>query len=338
MVRRTAAIALPSRRHSAAGSSAGTSGISIGPSRAERAGPMPRPGACADRRWRAVWLVRDDRRHRCVWSGDSSKLRAASDRMWSRVSAAWLPDTRTSTSSSDRTPSVAIFERLAASTHSELGAAVADPSARASRRRTSWTNRAAGRACSPWGLVTMKRPVSSSASPSRGGCGRRDGRPEVTDLSGQRAGGFGGDLVDYRRRRPPPQPRRPGPRPAARAQHHPARGRRRRAVRARVRRTAPRCRGPSAPRRRAPLVRRRDGVDDLGGVGAERGVVQPCGDRDANLLAVHHFLGQRHGRTRQRPAVRDDDEADLVTRVTRLSANAGAAAAISIAADVAPGS
>ena len=60
-------------------------------------------------------------------AGDSSKLRAASDRTWSSVSAAWLPDTRISTSSPDRTPSVAIFERLAASTHSDVGAAVADP-------------------------------------------------------------------------------------------------------------------------------------------------------------------------------------------------------------------
>ena len=49
MVRRTAAIAFPRRRHSTAGSWAGVSGMVIAPNRADLAGPMPKPGAGADR-------------------------------------------------------------------------------------------------------------------------------------------------------------------------------------------------------------------------------------------------------------------------------------------------
>ena len=74
-----------------------------------------------------------------------------------------------------------------------------------------------------------------------------------------------------------------------------------------------------------------------GGVGAERGVVEAGGDRDADLLAVQHFLSQRDCGAGQRPAVRDDDESDG-HGAHPPAANAVAAAAINIAADVAPGS
>ena len=51
------------------------------------------------------------------------------------------------------------------------------------------------------------------------------------------------------------------------------------------------------------LIRRSDGVDDLRSIGPEGGVVEACGDRDADLLAVQHLLGQRHRGAGQRPAV-----------------------------------
>ena len=156
MVRRTDAIALPSRRHSTAGSSAGVSGMVVaptgsnGPARFQAQGlRRSAPAAPSAQAWQPP---RPLTRRSCAPPATEC------DRA---ISAAWLPETRTSTSSPERTPSVAIFERLPASTHSDSVRRLRIR-AWASRRRTSCTNRAAGRACSPCGLATTKLPVSSS--------------------------------------------------------------------------------------------------------------------------------------------------------------------------------
>ena len=56
------------------------------------------------------------------------------------------------------------------------------------------------------------------------------------------------------------------------------------------------------------------GFQDLRRIGSERGVVQPGGRLDAHRPAVQHLAGQRNRGAGQRPAVRDDDQADEAGR------------------------
>ena len=89
-----------------------------------------------------------------------------------------------------------------------------------------------------------------------------------------------------------------------------------------------------------------DGLLDLHGVGAERRLVEPGRDLDPHRTAVQHLVGQRQRGPRQRPAVRDDDDADVlppevitaVPRPLQVEARLAAAAATSSATLVAPGS
>ena len=83
------------------------------------------------------------------------------------------------------------------------------------------------------------------------------------------------------------------------------------------------------------LIRSTDGVLDGDGVGPEGAVVEPGGDLDGRLTTVQHLGGQCHGGVRERPAVGDHHDAD---GHGSKPDKASAAAAISSAADVAPGS
>jgi hypothetical protein len=164
-----------------------------------------------------------------------------------------------------------------------------------------------------------------------GGFGRGGRRAEVGDLAGQRAGCLGGDLGSRRITGGRDGGHHQSLAERGGAQHHPL-----------AHLVVEQFEGEFGGQQRAAQVHQHHGavtgvgvghgVDDIGGVGAEGGVVQTRRDGDPDLLAVHHLLGQGDGGAGQRTAVRDDDEADRHVPTTV------AAAVISSAADAAPGS
>ena len=346
-LRRTAAIDSVSPLHSTAGSPASIPVRSIGASRGDHAGPMPTPGdvgigaipiptppPAAEAAGAALGIPVGAAGAAGPSSG-SSKLRAASSSRWSSAARAWLPPALTSTSWPDRTPSVATFDRLPACTH-------ADPvvrlrmSTRASNARTACTTRAAGRACSPCGLATVKAPVSSSAGRRRVGC-----RPAARARPG-------GTSCPRGRPPPPPPPRRgraTGGRghrrddqpldQRGRAEHDPVPH----VVVEQLQRELGREHGAAEVHQHhdaLPLVGGLDGRHDLGGVGAERGVVQPRRHLHAHRLAVQHLPSQGDRRVGERPAVRDHHQPGA--RRHQPAPTAAAAASRSRVVEVAPGS
>ena len=186
------------------------------------------------------------------------------------------------------------------------------------------------------------------------------GRRRRRSRADRRIGGVrasGGDqvrLLGPRGARPPRRPprrgrhRRPRPPPPRTSPSTSGAGqsmtrlpqRRRRAGRGRARPRARRCRGPSARRRPPPVVRRSIASAIADGVGAERAVVEPRGHLDAHrpspcsispASATAASARARLWETTTRPTRRA-----LAASGPRRSA--GAAAAISSAAEVAPGS
>ena len=337
-LRRTAAIDWLSPLHSTAGSPASIPVRSIGASRGDHAGPMPTPGDVG------IGVVplgipagAAGATAAAGPSSGSSKLRAASSSRWSSASRAWSPPALTSTSWPDRTPSVATFDRLPAGTH-------ADPvvrlrmRTRASNARTACTTRAAGRACRPCGLATVKAPVSSpdaadADAGSGAACGSGAARWDVLPARAPAA-----SAATSSRSAPAAAATAATTSPStsgSRAEHDPVPH----VVVEQLQRELGREDGAAEVHQHhdaLPLVGGLDGRHDLGRVGAERGVVQPRRDLHAHRLAVQHLPRERDRRVGERPAVRDHHQPGA--RRHQPAPTAAAAASRSRVVEVAPGS
>ncbi len=87
-----------------------------------------------------------------------------------------------------------------------------------------------------------------------------------------------------------------------------------------------------------PGVRAHDGVGHPDGIGAERPVLEARRHLQPDAVPVEHLRGETDRGLGERPAVRDDDDADGRVRHGTCGGSVSAAAATSSAADVAPGS
>ena len=312
--------------------------------RSEMAGPMAMPGdagigepaaSCrAGTRWRCV-LVAPARR-----SGGRLGLRRG--RVPRAPGSRWRsarPDGRQSA------PRVATRERLVAGTGptpvSRLRSSI-----RASKSLASWTSRAAGRACSPCGLVifmtavyagggplgSAARPPSAERSVAAAPLGTGSARCDcfaANDPTASAATSSGAA--------PPAAATAATTRPSTSgAAHSTARSR----TSGSTMSSAISAESTALPRSirtttPTPVVCCVDRLDDGGRVGSERRRVEPGGDRDPHLGAVQHLRGERHRRVGQRAAVGDDHQSGHDDTPFE---RARAAAATSSAVEVAPGS
>ena len=194
MSRRTSATASATRRHSVAGSP--TVGV-VGRRPARPSAGAPGRSRCPGEAGRPARPRRSIRPGpgRGSWSSASSNRRAARASRCSTASCACGPEARTSTSWPSSAPRVATRLRLPAGTGPAPVVRLVSETV-ASRPPTSLTSRAAGRACRPCWLVTVKRPTTSSPPAARAArrARRRPGPDEVGGLAHQRGPGLGGDL------------------------------------------------------------------------------------------------------------------------------------------------